>query len=133
MGLTNLSRALGRFLPLLTSPKLSALSGIPPFSTNIFRLASLLALLVGVNLSFLIGALAWFFKITKAVPFESDEVFHKDPFLAQYFSLSSSILFLILFLFPLDALFMLTARGSSLLFFQSFILLLLVLLVYCSC
>ena len=40
-----------------------------------------LALLVGLNLSFLIGVLAWFFKITKAAPFESVEVFRKDPFL----------------------------------------------------
>ena len=36
--------------------KLSTLSGIPPFSINSFRLASLLALLVGLNLSFLISA-----------------------------------------------------------------------------
>ena len=56
-GLTNPGRALGRSgLPLI-SRKLSTLSGIPPFSTNLFRLASLLALLVGLNLSFLIGAL----------------------------------------------------------------------------
>ena len=43
--------------------------------------------------SFLIGALAWFIKITKAAPFESVEVFRKDPFLALYFSLSSSMIF----------------------------------------
>ena len=60
-------------------------SGIPSFSTNSFWLASHLALLVGLNLSFLIGALVWFFKITKAVPFESVEVFRKDPFLALFF------------------------------------------------
>ena len=47
----------------------------------------LLALLVGLNLSFLIGALLWSFKITKAVAFESVDVFHKDPFLACTFSL----------------------------------------------
>ena len=41
-------------------------------------------------LSFLIGALAWFIKITKAAPFESVDVFRKDPFLALHFSLSSS-------------------------------------------
>ena len=58
MGLTNPGRALGRFSLLLISLKLSTLSGIPPFSTNSFRLASLLALLVGLNLFFLIGALA---------------------------------------------------------------------------
>ena len=49
--------------------------------------ASLLALLVVLNLSFPIGALAWFIKITKVAPFESVEVFRKDPFLTLYFSL----------------------------------------------
>ena len=81
MGLTNPGRALGRSSLLSIFQKLLTLSGIPPFSINLFRLASLLALLVGLNLSFLTGALVWFFKITKAVPFESVEVFHKDPFL----------------------------------------------------
>ena len=38
-------------------------SGIPPFSTSLFRLVFLLDLLVGLNLFFLIGALAWFIKI----------------------------------------------------------------------
>ena len=90
---------------LLISLKLLTLSGIPPFSTNSFRLASLLALLVGLNLSFLIGAFAWFIKITKIVPFESVEVFCKDPFLALYFSLSSSMIFRPLFLLPSAALF----------------------------
>ena len=61
---------------------------------NSYRLASFLALLAGVNLPFLIGALAWFIKITKAAPFESVEVFRKDPFLALYFSLFSSMIFL---------------------------------------
>ena len=65
-GLTNPSRPLGWFLLLSISPKFSILSGIPPFSTNLFRLAYLLALLVGLNLFFLIGALAWFFKITES-------------------------------------------------------------------
>ena len=60
--------------------KASTLSGIPLFSANSFRLASLLALPVGLNLSFLIGALVWFIKITKVVPFVSVEVFRKDPF-----------------------------------------------------
>ena len=58
-----------------------------------FRLASLLALLVGLNLSFLIDAPVWFFKITKVALFESVEVFCKDPFLALLFSLSSSMIF----------------------------------------
>ena len=57
MGLTNPGRALGRFSLLSISQKLLTLSGIPPFSTNSFRLASLLALLVGLGLSFLTGAL----------------------------------------------------------------------------
>ena len=52
MGLTNPGRVLGRSCLLSISLKLLTLSGIPPFSTNLFRLASLLALLVGLNLSF---------------------------------------------------------------------------------
>ena len=108
MGLTNPGRALGRFSPLSISLKLLTLSGIPPFSTNLFRLASLLALLVGLNLFFLIGALVWFFKITKVVAFESAEVFRKDPFLSLYFSLSSSMIFWPLCLLPSAALFSLT-------------------------
>ena len=75
--------------------------GIPPFSANFFRLASL----VGLNLSFLIGVLLWSFKITKAVSFE---VFRKDPFLALYFSLSSSMIFRALCLYTSAALFTLT-------------------------
>ena len=93
MGLTHPGRALGRSCLLSIFLKLLTLSGIPPFTTNLFRLASLLALLVGLNLSFLIGALVWFFKIRKAVPFKSVEVFRKDPFLALYFFLSSSMIF----------------------------------------
>ena len=41
MGVTNPGRALGRFCLLSISPKLLTLSGIPPFSANLFRLASL--------------------------------------------------------------------------------------------
>ena len=108
MGLTNPGRALGRSCLLSISLKLLTLSGTPPFSTNSFRLASLLALLVGLNLSFLIGALVWFFKITKAAPFESVKVFCKDPFLALYFSLFSSMIFRVLCLLPSAALFTLT-------------------------
>ena len=92
MGLTNPGRALGRYCLLLISLKLLTLFGIPPFSTNWFRLASLLALLVGLNLSFLIGALVWLIKITKVVYFESVERLRKDPFLALYFSLSLSMI-----------------------------------------
>ena len=65
-------------------------------------------MLVGLNLSFLIGALAWFIKITKVAPFESVEVSQKDPCLALYFSLFSSIIFLLLCLLPSAALFTLT-------------------------
>ena len=108
MGLTNPGRALGQFSLLSISLKLLTLSGIPPFSTNSFRLASLLALLVGLNLSFLIGALVWFFKITKVAPFESVEVFCKDPFTALYFSLFSLMIFRHLCLLPSAALFTLT-------------------------
>ena len=108
MGLTNPGRALGRSCLLSISLKRLTLSGIPPFSTNSFRLASLVALLVGLNHSFLIAALLWSFKITKAVPFESIEVFLKDPFLALYFSLYSSMIFRLLCLLPSAALFTLT-------------------------
>ena len=66
MGVTNPGRALGRFLLLSTSPKLSTLSGIPPLSTKLFRLASFLALFVGLNLFFLTGALAWFLQNYKS-------------------------------------------------------------------
>ena len=108
MDLTNQSRALGRFSLLSISLKLLTLSGILPFSTNLFRLASLLALLVGLNLSFLTGAFVCFFKITKAAPFESVEVFRKDLFLALFFSLFSSMIFRLLCFLPSAALFMLT-------------------------
>ena len=94
MGLTNPGRALGRFFLLLISLKLLTLSGIPPSLINSFRLASLLALFDGLNLSFLIGALLWSFKIIKVAPFESVKLFRKDPFLALYFSLSSLMIFL---------------------------------------
>ena len=73
--------------------KALTLSCILPVSINSFRLASLLALFVGLNLSNLIGALTWFIKITNVVPFESVEVFRKDPFLALFFSLSSLMIF----------------------------------------
>ena len=48
------------------------------------------------------------YQITKVVPFESVEVFRKDPFLALYFSLSSSMIFLFLCLLPSAVLFTLT-------------------------
>ena len=86
MGLTNPRGALRQFLLRLTSPKLSTLSGIPPFFTDLFWPASLLALLAGLNLFFLIDALAWFFKLTKVAFFESVKEFCKNQFLALYFS-----------------------------------------------
>ena len=52
--------------------------------------------------------LAWFFKITKVVPFEFVEVFCKVPFLALYFSFFSSMIFWLPCLIPSAALFMLT-------------------------
>ena len=108
MSLTNRGRIFERSSLLFIFRKLSTLSGTPPFSTNSFRLTSVLALIVGLNLSFLIGALWWLIKITKVVPFESIEVFRKDPFLDLHFSLSSSMIFLLLCLLPSAVLFILT-------------------------
>ena len=107
MSLTSPGRALRRSSLVSISLKLSTLSGIPLFSINLFWLASLLALLVGLNFSFLIGSLVWFFKITKAAHFKSVEVFRKDSFLALYFSFSSLMIFRLLCLLPSAALFML--------------------------
>ena len=107
-GFNKPDRTLGRFFLLLISLKLLTLSSTSPFSTNSFRLASLLALLVGLNFSFLIGALALLMKLTKIVPFKSVEVFRKGPFLALYFSHSLSMIFLHLCLLPSGALFTLT-------------------------
>ena len=108
MGLANLCRAYGRSFPPMISLKLSTLSGIPSFFINSFRLVSLLALLVGPNLFFVVSALVWFIKITKVVPIEFVEVFRKDPFLTPYFSLSSSMIFRFLCLLPSASLFTLT-------------------------
>ena len=55
-------------LATITFSKAFDSAWLPLFSKNLFRPASLVALLVGLNLSFLIGALAWFFKITKVAP-----------------------------------------------------------------
>ena len=108
MGLINPGPALGRFSLLLISLELLILSGIPPFSTNSFRQAFLIALLVGLNLSFLTGALLWFIKITEVVPFESVEVFRQNSFVILFFSLSPSMIFRLLCLLPSAALFTLT-------------------------
>ena len=64
-----------RFLLLSTCLRLSTLSSTPPFFIHLFRLSSFLALLVGLNLFFLTGVLAWFFKTTKVAPFETVKVF----------------------------------------------------------
>ena len=80
----------------------------PALFHNSFRLAYHLALLIGLNLSFLIGALLWFFKITKAAPFESVGVFRKDPFLSLYFSTYSLMIFRHLCPLPSAAFFTLT-------------------------
>ena len=50
-----------------------------------FRLVFFFALFVGLNLSFLIGTLGWFIKITKFAPFKSIEMFCKNPFFSLYF------------------------------------------------
>ena len=105
VGLAGPGRALGQSCLLSISLELLALSGAPPFSTGLFRLASLLALLVGLSLSFLTGALVWFFEVTGAVPFGSVGVFRGDPFLALCFSPSSSVIFRLLCLLPSAALF----------------------------
>ena len=93
---------------LLIFLKLLSLFGIPPFSTNSFWLVSFLALLIGLNLSFLTGTLVWFIKITKVISFEFVEVFCRDPFLALYFFLSSLMIFRLLCLLSSAALFTLT-------------------------
>ena len=108
MGLTNPGRALRRSCLLLIPQRLLTLPDILPFSINLFWLASFLALLVGLDLSFLIGSLVWFIKITKVALFESIEVFHKNPFLALYFSPYSSMIFRVLCLLLSAALFTLT-------------------------
>ena len=98
MSLTNPGRALGRSFLLLISKALDSV-WYPALFHKLIS-ACLLALLVGLNLSILICALAWFIRITKVVPLESVEVFHKNPFLALYFSLSSSMIFRLLCLLP---------------------------------
>ena len=89
MGCTNPSRALQWFLLRLIFLSLLILFGISVFFIYSFRLPPPpLSLLVGLNLSFLTGAVAWFLKIIKVAPFESVEMFRKDPYLTLFFSLS---------------------------------------------
>ena len=108
IGLTNPGRALGRSSLLSTSLKLLTLSGIPPFSTNFFRLASLLALLAGLNLSFLIRRACVAFQSHKSRSFRVRRGVPQGSILALYFSLSSSMIFRLLCLLPSAALFTLT-------------------------
>ena len=113
--LTKPGRAFERSFLLSISRELLTLSGTQPFSVNSFRLAFLPVLLIRINPSFLIGVLAWFIKITKVAPFESVEVFCKNPFLALYFSLFTSMICLLFCLLPSAALFtlMIWLFGSS--------------------
>ena len=106
MGLINPDRALGQSSLLLISRKLLTVWHPALFQKCIS--AGLSPCFARWTRSFLIGALAWFIKITKAVPFESVEVFRKDPFLALYFSLYSLMIFRPLCLLPSAALFTLT-------------------------
>ena len=108
MDLTKPGRALGQSCLLLISRKLSTLCGIRSFPQTHFDWAPSLLCFARLNLFFLIGALVWSIKITKVVPFESVEVFRKDPFLALYFSLSSLMIFRLLWLLSSAALFTLT-------------------------
>ena len=107
MGLKNPGRAFGQFSLISISLKLLIPSGILPFSINSFRLASLLALLVGLNLSFLIGALAWFIKSQKSLLLS---LLRCSPRIRCWpcTFLSSLMIFLFLCLFPSAALFTLT-------------------------
>ena len=114
MVLTSPSRALQRSLLLSTSLKLLTLSGILLFFTNLFWLAFLLALFDSFNLFVLTNALAWFIKITKVTPFESVKVFCNDSFLAQFFSLYSSMIYPDLYLLLSTVIFMLTIWPSGL-------------------
>ena len=110
MGLTNPGRDLERSCLLLISRSLRVCLASGPFPQTYFDSSSLLALLVKLNLSLLIGALAWFIKITKVVPFESVKVFRVNVFHRswRYTFLSSLMLFRPLCLLPSAALFTLT-------------------------
>ena len=69
--------ALGRLSLWWTFPRLSTLSGIPLFSTNLFRLATILVVLVGLNLYFSDRREYVVFKITEVAAFKSAEEFRK--------------------------------------------------------
>ena len=105
MGFTNPTPALRQSLLPSNFPRLSTLSCLPLSFTRSFRLAFLLAMFGGIHLSFVIGAFAYFFKITKVALFESVELFRMDPLLPVFF-LFSSMISLYLYLLPPAALFM---------------------------
>ena len=97
MGLTSPGRALGRSSLRSIFLKLLTLSGILPCSIKSFRLASLLAVLVGLNLSFVIGMVyqnhkSRFFRVRRGVP--QGSVFGPVLF-------SPSMIFWLLWLLPL--------------------------------
>ena len=105
MDLTNAGRALGRSLLLFISESFRLCPAPRPFPQAHFCWPSFLLCSLDSIFFFLISALVWFIKITKVVPFESVEVFRKDPFLALHFSLSSWMISLLLCLLPSGALF----------------------------
>ena len=96
MGLTNPGRGLERSCLLSIFLQHLTLSGISPFSTNLFRLA--FSLLCSLDSIFPFWQ-ARFCGFSKAAPFGSVEVFRQDPFLVLYFSLFS--LMILRQLFPL--------------------------------
>ena len=106
MGLTNPGWVLIRLLLQSTSPMLLTLSDISLCFINLFRLASLLAVLVEFILIFLTSAPAWFFKITKVTPFVSQVILQRS-IAGPVFFLFSSIIFLHLHFLPSAAVFML--------------------------
>ena len=81
--------------------------------TNLFRLASLLALFNWLNFFFLAGALMCFFKIMWVIFFEYVGVFCRDSFLALFLPVSSTI-FLRLYLLSSGTFFMLMTWPSGL-------------------
>ena len=89
------------------------LSSILLLFTNLFQLVSFPALLVELDLSFLTGTLCVIFTITKVALIESIEVFRKDPILDLYFSLFSSLIFLLSVFFHPALSFMLTTWPSG--------------------
>ena len=106
-GFNKLRRGSWTIPPLMFFRKRLTVSGTRSFPQTHF--GGPLSLFCSLNSILpLIDALAWFNRITIVVPLESVEVFRKDPFLALYFSLSSSMIFRHLCLLLSVTLFMLT-------------------------